>query len=126
MAVPPISSNQGTPPLTVTDKKVDGKIFESILKEADAKAAGVNGAGSPPAQKSAEQELADYVNMTPAQRLRADILKKLGITEEELAAMPPEQRKAVDAKITELMQQQEQQRQQAASPKKGRSVDLSV
>jgi hypothetical protein len=122
MAVSPINPSQAALPPVVNDKKATGATFESLLKDA-----GVNGATSPPPEKTVEQELADYVNMTPAQRMRADILKELGLSEEQLAAMPPEQRKAVDAKIAKIMSQQEQQhQQQVADPKKGKAVDISV
>ncbi|MCG2586846.1 hypothetical protein [Massilia sp. TS11] len=57
------------------------------------------------AKIDAASELEAYVKMTPAQRLRWQILQKLGITEEELAAMPPEKRKVYEEKIRELMEQ---------------------
>ena len=55
-----------------------------------------------PAQKSgntAAEELAEYLRKTPAQHMRDAILKELGLTEEDLDAMPPEKRKAVEETI---------------------------
>jgi hypothetical protein len=122
MAVSPINPGQAASPPVVNDTKATGAAFESMLKDA-----GAIGAISPPAEKTVQQKLADYVNMTPAQRMRADILKELGLSEEQLAAMPPEQRKAVDTKIAKIMSQQEQQhQQQVANPKKGKAIDISV
>lgn len=42
-----------------------------------------------------------YMSKTPEQRMREAILKEMGLTEEDLKAMPPEKRKAVEATITE-------------------------
>lgn len=47
------------------------------------------------------QELKDYLEKSPAQRLREAILKELGLTEEDLAKLPPEKRAAVEAEINE-------------------------
>ena len=47
------------------------------------------------------QELKDYLEKSPAQRLREVILKELGLTEEDLAKLPPEKRAAVEAEINE-------------------------
>lgn len=72
------------------------------------------------------QELDDYVKMTPAQRMRADLLKKLGLTEEDLAAKSPEEQQAIQEKLTELIQQQMQQaqaKQEAGAKKTGQWVD---
>jgi len=50
--------------------------------------------------------LADYVTKTPAQhmrdrvqQLREEILKRMGLSEQDLAAMPPGQREAVEKSI---------------------------
>lgn len=59
------------------------------------------------------QQLENYVKMTPAQRMREDLLKKLGLTEQELAAKTPDEQKAVETKLSELIQQQMQQAQAA-------------
>ncbi len=54
--------------------------------------------------KSASEEFHDWMNMTPGEKLRASILKELGITEEDLANMTPEARKNVEAGIAEKVQ----------------------
>ena len=62
------------------------------------------------APKTAAEELAEYLRKTPAEHMRDAILKEMGLTEEDLDAMPPEQRAAVEqtiaAKIKELLQAQ--------------------
>ena len=42
--------------------------------------------------------------MTPGEKLRASILKELGITEEDLAAIDPEARKTIEDSIAEKVQ----------------------
>lgn len=72
--------------------------------------------------KTAAQELDDYVKMTPEQRMRADLLKKLGMTEEELAAMSPEERQAAEAKIAEMAKEL----MQHSGERKGSIIDTSA
>jgi hypothetical protein len=47
--------------------------------------------------------------MSPAERLRASILKSMGLTEQQLDQMPPAQRQAVEQKIEEIIKQKLQQ-----------------
>jgi hypothetical protein len=52
---------------------------------------------------SATEEFRKYMQMTPAEKIRHGVLSELGITEDQLAAMPPEQREATEKKIAELI-----------------------
>lgn len=77
-------------------------------------------------QKSTpEQELDKYLKETPEQRMRESILKQMGISEEQLAAMPPEQRKAIEDKIAHIMKEKMDQAAGKASPP-GASGGLSI
>jgi hypothetical protein len=58
---------------------------------------------------SAADSIAAYVKMTPAQRMRANALKELGLTEDDLKNMSPDQAKAAEAKIADLIKMQAQQ-----------------
>ncbi|WP_161867121.1 hypothetical protein [Pseudomonas yangonensis] len=46
-----------------------------------------------------------YMEMTPAEKLRDGILKEMGLTEEEIEAMTPEQQKAVEEEIAQRLQE---------------------
>jgi len=46
----------------------------------------------------------DYMSKTPEQRLRDSILQELGITEDQLKAMPPAQQVAIGKEIAERLQ----------------------
>jgi hypothetical protein len=72
--------------------------------------------------KTAAQELDEYVKMTPEQRMRADLLKKLGLTEEELAAMSAEERQPAESKIAEMAKELLQH----TSERKGSIIDTSA
>ncbi len=52
------------------------------------------------------QQFMDYAKMSPMERMRAQILKSMGLTEDDLKKMSPEQQKAVEQKIEQLIKQQ--------------------
>lgn len=60
--------------------------------------------------KSANDALAaewsKWANMTPGEKIRAQYLEAKGLTEEDLAAMPADEREAIEKEIAELIKQQ--------------------
>lgn len=50
-------------------------------------------------------QLQDYLNKSPAEHMRDAIMKEMGISEDDLAAMPPEKREAVEADIARKMRE---------------------
>lgn len=64
----------------------------------------------------------EYQKMTPEEKLRDAILKKLDLTEEELAALPPEARAKVEDKIKTMMKEEIENN----LAEKGVLVDLSA
>jgi hypothetical protein len=46
------------------------------------------------------EELREYQRKSPMERMREKILESMGLTEEDLAAMPPGQRETLEAAIT--------------------------
>ena len=61
--------------------------------------AGLNGAQA----KTAKDEFLDYAKMTPAQKMRASMLSKLGVTEDQLKAMDTKERQKIEDKIKEMI-----------------------
>ena len=53
----------------------------------------------------AEEKFLAYARMTPAEKLRAALLSQLGLTEEEVKAMSPEEQQKVEQKIRDLIEQ---------------------
>ena len=60
--------------------------------------------------------------MTPAEKMRDSILKEIGMTEEEIEALPPEQQKAVEEEIAQRME--ERAKMPAQSEDNGHSYGL--
>ena len=52
------------------------------------------------------QQFMDYAKMSPMERMRAQILRSMGLTEDDLKKMSPEQQKAVEQKIEQIIKQQ--------------------
>lgn len=80
------------------------------------------------AHEALTRELRDYLNKTPAEHLREAVLKELGLTEEALAAMPPEERQAAEAKISERIRERligEEENKEAANAA-GAAVPLGL
>ncbi|WP_051961156.1 hypothetical protein [Devosia riboflavina] len=48
----------------------------------------------------AEEEFLKIASMSPAERLHMQMLQSMGLTEEDLAAMDPEARKAIEDEIS--------------------------
>jgi hypothetical protein len=99
----------------------NGSSFQvaSISAKADSGAKYAAAAGSTNAGGNAADELEAYVKMTPAQRMRYELLKKLGITEDDLGKMTPDQRKGVETKLADLVKQEmaKAQKAQQTAPK---------
>lgn len=64
---------------------------------------------SPVSEPSARDEFMKFQAMTPAEKMRAMMLSKLGLTEEQVKAMSPEDRKKVEDKLKEMIKQEVQQ-----------------
>jgi hypothetical protein len=71
---------------------------------------------------SVVQQFMDYAKMNPMERLRASILKSMGLTEDDLKKMSPEQQKAVEQKIEQMIKQQLQKNAGTT----GQVVDVSA
>jgi hypothetical protein len=58
------------------------------------------------AAKTSAQQFLAYANMTPAQRLHAQMLAKLGLTEDQFKAMSPADQQKVEDKIRDMIKKQ--------------------
>ncbi|MBN2751874.1 MAG: hypothetical protein JXQ84_04125 [Rhodospirillaceae bacterium] len=57
------------------------------------------------AKNDARQDFLDYMDMDPMERMRAQILGGMGMTEDQLAALPPEERKKIEDKIRQIIEE---------------------
>jgi hypothetical protein len=60
-----------------------------------------------PAQ-SVEQKFLEYAKMTPAERMHAQMLAQLGLTEDQFKAMSPADQQKIEDKIRDMIKQQAQ------------------
>ncbi len=74
------------------------------------------------AKEDVEAEFLAYARMSPAERMRDNILKSMGLTEDDVNAMSPADRQKLEAKIKELIKQQLEE----AAKKKGQLLDVAV
>lgn len=75
-----------------------------------------------PTQSATVQEFQDYAKLTPAQKMRASILKSMGLKEEDLAGMDPAKRQQVEDKIKQMIKA----RVEENADKKGQLVDVKA
>ena len=76
---------------------------------------------SPGAQ--AVQDFLGLVNETPAQQMRDQILRSMGLTEDQLKAMDPKERAKVEEKIKEMIKEKVQE---STEKKTGVAVDIKA
>jgi hypothetical protein len=86
--------------------------YYGLSSPSPAGAAGSGTTGSNSATSSQNnsvvQDFLNYAKESPAERLRASILKSMGLTEQQLDQMPPAQRQAIE-KIEDIIKQKLQQ-----------------
>jgi hypothetical protein len=70
------------------------------------------------------QEFRNYAKMNPIDRLRANIMKSMNVTQQQIDAMPPAQQQAIEQKIEQLVKEQMQKNVDGQS--KGQVVDFSA
>jgi len=75
------------------------------------------------AGSNAVAEFLAYAKETPAQQMRDSILRQLGLTEDDLKAMSPQDRAKVEQKIKDLIKQKVEQ---STEKKTGVVVDVKV
>jgi hypothetical protein len=73
--------------------------------------------------ETAAQKFMDYANMTPAQRLQAQMMSQLGITEDQFKAMSPADQAKVMDKIRDMIKQQAQN---STTARPGLITDISA
>ncbi len=69
------------------------------------------------------QQFLEYANMTPAERMQADMLSQLGLTEDQFKAMTPAEQQKVEDKIRQMIKQQAEQ---SNDKRTGLITDISV
>ena len=58
---------------------------------------------------TARADFTDYMNKSPAERIREQLLKEQGLTEAQVQAMPQEKQDAIAKQVAERVKQQQDQ-----------------
>jgi hypothetical protein len=80
-------------------------------------------------QSAARKEFDDLVKKTPAEQMRDQILKSLGLDEDKVKAMAPKEREALEAKIKEIIKtkiQEAQEEKSGIQVQVGQVVDIKA
>ena len=78
----------------------------------------------PESQMTPLEYLTDYMKKSPEQHMRDAILKKMGLTEEDLNAMPPEKRAGIEHEIADKIKELLQGKSNNPQPQGQSSVSL--
>jgi hypothetical protein len=112
----------------VTTLSYFGPVTASMKNAASKDVLGAGGANASQGSQdssagdSVEKQFLDYAHMNPIDRMRAGILKSMGLTEDSLKNLPPDQRQAVEAKIKQMVEQEFQKN----AGKTGQLIDVSA
>lgn len=77
-------------------------------------------------EKTAEEKFLDYAKKSPAEKIRDALLKSVGVTEEQLKNMTPEQRKEVEQKIADKIKEAMQKQAEKGESAKGFFTDIKA
>ena len=83
-------------------------------------------AGNKPSFKELLDQLTDYTKGTTGERIEKMILAKLGITEEDLKKMSPEEREKVMQKVRDLIKKELEAQKQLEEMQKDHKIRVSV
>lgn len=59
--------------------------------------------------KTAREDFTDYMSKSPAERIREQLLKEQGLTEEDVQKLPQEKQDAISKEVAERLKQQQDQ-----------------
>lgn len=95
--------------MQVSSSSMLGSLFGGVSKTPSKAGLDMSWMQAEPAkdsQSAARAEFGDYMKLSPAEKMRAAMLKRLGVTEEEYKAMSAEDRKAIDKQIEEMIKEE--------------------
>ncbi|WP_241019175.1 hypothetical protein [Paraburkholderia sp. Tr-20389] len=82
--------------------------------------------GSKPSFKELLDQLTDYTKGSAGERLQKMILAKLGVTQDDLNRMSPEEREKVMQKVREMLKQEIEAQKQLEEMQKNNKIRVSV
>jgi TPP-dependent pyruvate/acetoin dehydrogenase alpha subunit len=96
----------------------------SRLQPSDKAESGLGNATT--AAKSPEEKFLDYAKKNPAEKMRDALLSSIGVTEEELKNMSPEQQQEIEQKIADKIKEAVNKKTENGGSAKGFFTDISA
>lgn len=115
-----VQANSAAPPSILPISPAQPLSFESILElqrvdELEPEAL------RPP---TAEELFLEEAQKHPMERMREQILEELGVTEEELAELPPDEKRAMEDKIRAMIEEKLRQANNAGDAPRGSNAEM--
>jgi hypothetical protein len=107
--------------MSISSATAFGPITSAMFPQTGGSSASASASGTSQGN-SVVQDFLDYAKMSPAERMRENILKSLGLTEQQFEKLSPAQQQAINQKIQQIMLQQIQQN----AGKTGQLVNVSA
>jgi hypothetical protein len=95
--------------MSISSVTAFGPITSAMFPQTAGSSSSVSASATTSQGNSVVQDFLDYAKMSPAERMRENILKSLGMTEQQFEKLSPAQQQAVNQKIQQIMLQQIQQ-----------------
>jgi ABC-type transporter MlaC component len=93
-------------PLPSSGYSAASPLAKQSSSSSSASSSSAGSAVSEPSADPAVQKFLEYAKMTPAERLHAQMLAKLGLTEQQFKALSPADQQKVEDKIREMIKKQ--------------------
>lgn len=122
------AATRGSPPVDfqATLEIARKNVVPANESAAPAKSADATGRRKLESEMTPAEYLAEWVKKTPEQHMREAILKKMGLTEEELNAMPPEQRAEIEHEIADRIKELLLGKNAAAQPQEPAALSIQA
>jgi hypothetical protein len=95
--------------MSISSVTAFGPITSAMFPQTAGSSSSASASATTSQGNSVVQDFLDYAKMSPAERMRENILKSLGMTEQQFEKLSPAQQQAVNQKIQQIMLQQIQQ-----------------
>ena len=107
IAAPGVGEAERPRPAAVPPGDAQARTLFQAKEAAQAPAATTGDVGPADAEPKSDAvaKFLEYMSLTPEERLYRSILEEMGLTEEQLAALPPEERARIEREIQEKIQE---------------------
>jgi hypothetical protein len=109
-------------PMSISSVTGFSPVANTIVPQNVGSAASASASAAPAPGDSVVQDFLNFAKMSPMERMREEILKSLGLTEQQFKELSPAQQQAINQKIQQIMLRQLKENVGAT----GQIVDVSA